>query len=58
MKKKILASLLAAALVLGLMPPVSAQATESSEETIETGITGGTYTDETALAEESYEFIK
>lgn len=56
MKKKILASLLAAALVLGLMPPVSAQATESSEETIETGITGGTYTDETALAEESYEY--
>lgn len=56
MKKKILASLLAAALVLGLMPPVSAQATESSEETIATDIKGGTYTDETALAEESYEY--
>ena len=56
MKKRLLALLLSVAMIAG-MAPVSAleiKAAETDEVTLAENVTGGTYTDTTALADEAY----
>lgn len=56
MKKKILASFLALAIVIGLISPMNVSVADSQDVTLADNVTEGTYVDETADPYEAYEY--